>query len=73
MVVGLMEVKGRVALRVTNGLGQAMHVTRDKGVEEREEEECHPMLTTPVEGVANSVQATEVVSEGTGTKMRSET
>ncbi len=37
-----MEVKGRAALRATNGLGLAMHVTRDEGVEEGAEEEGIP-------------------------------
>ncbi len=37
-----MEVKGRVGLRATNGLGLVMHVTKDEGVEEGVEEEGFP-------------------------------
>ncbi len=68
VVGGAMETKGRLDLRVTNGLGLAMRVTRDEGVEEGEEEGFPQILTMSVVGAEGSEQATEV-SEGRGTKM----
>ncbi len=68
MVGGAMEMKGRLDLKVTNGPGLAMRVTRDEEVEEGEEEGFPQILTMSVVGAGGSVQATEV-SEGTDTKI----